>query len=140
MVKRIVAGGFIGWAGIVALAWWLAHWRIEMCRFESNCVIRTTAARDHILTSGLTVALIGAVLAAVTWSVIRARNGDWQTSIPMRPLQPSRRPTKEIAASLAASFNRALSRLPHVRQLLAMAFGMCLAVALLAWGGMIRGG
>lgn len=74
-MKRILGFGLAGWAAIVGLAWWLADRRIALCGYdESGCKLRATAARDTVLTSGLTVALVVAV-AALTWIVIFSRQG-----------------------------------------------------------------
>lgn len=139
MIKRIIAGGLVGWAGIVALAWWLAQMRIEICdkasaTAEASCAVRATAARDHVLTSGLTVALIGAVVAAFAWSVIRSRNGNQRAVIEARPPRAS---DLTRAASPVRLFGWR-RRQPHVRVVLAMAFGMILTAGLLWWSGMIR--
>jgi len=75
-MKRIVAGGLLGWAGIVALGWWLAQQRIELCPgwpdyADKACVIRATAARDAVLTGGLTVALVGLLLVVAVKAILR---------------------------------------------------------------------
>ena len=58
-MKRIALVGFTGWAGIVDLAWNLANDRIDACSYGSNgCELRAIAARDAVLTNGLTVALV----------------------------------------------------------------------------------
>jgi hypothetical protein len=68
MGGRIIALGLVGWSGIIALAWWLADQRIDLCDYdESGCVVRTTAARDFVLVFGLSVALIVMIGAAFVW-------------------------------------------------------------------------
>lgn len=137
MVKRIVAGASIGWAGVVGLSWWLAHLRIDICGKASsssatNCAVRATSARDDVLTSGLTVVLVGTILASFAWSAVRARQGGGQAMIRVRPSQPPRRPIREIASAVAASFRTGLSRTQRV--LVAAAMLMVFAApAALAW-------
>lgn len=142
MVKRILAGACVGWAAIVGLAWWLAHMRIELCHkasysAEANCAVRATAARDHVLTSGLTVALVGAVAATVAWSVVRPRNADRQAVIQPRSIPPEGDGLMVRPEPASPSFAWR-ARLPRRGIVLAMVFGMCLAASLLWWGGMVR--
>lgn len=76
MGKRIVALALVGWGAIVALAWYLANKRIQLCPYDtygpyekdSACVIRIIAQRDYILTVGLTVALVFLILSTVAWA------------------------------------------------------------------------
>lgn len=120
----------------------MADDRIRLCSHDWSgriddpaCLIRTTAARDHILTSGLTVALIGAVVAAFAWSAVSSRYGS------QRALIGTRSPRAGDLMTRLAAVRRAFNwrpRQPHVRVVLAMAFGMILTVGLLWWGGMIR--
>ena len=69
----IVGIGLSAWGGIVGLSWWLAAARIAICQragtytAEANCMVRATAARDNVLTIGLTVALVVAVVTALVW-------------------------------------------------------------------------
>lgn len=65
-MRRIAVVAAVGWGWIVWLGWSLADRRIAICGYgEEGCRIRATAARDAVLTHGLTVLLIGAVIAAV---------------------------------------------------------------------------
>lgn len=59
----IVAGA--AWAGIVALAWWLADQRIEICSYERACKLRATVTRDDILVWGVGVGLAALLLIFV---------------------------------------------------------------------------
>lgn len=136
MMKRIVAGASVGWAGVVGLTWWLAHLRIEICSAasssaEANCAVRATAARDDVLTSGLTVALVAAILAALAWSMLKARHGGGRMALSVRPAPPSPRIVESVTASLTASFI-GLSRPQRALLLLSM-FGALAAPALLLW-------
>lgn len=59
---RIAAVTITGWAAIVAVAWKLANARIALCYMtETECIVRTTAARDNVLIAGMVVALVIAV-------------------------------------------------------------------------------
>lgn len=69
-MKRIATGAAFGWAVIVLLAWSLAYRRIGICgqygdASDIACRMRATAARDAVLTHGLTVLLIGAVIVTL---------------------------------------------------------------------------
>ncbi|MCL6684468.1 hypothetical protein [Sphingomonas alba] len=68
----------MGWAGIVALSWWLAERRIEICDDSASCVIRATAARDNALIWGLIIALVGAVLFSLLCSRQGAPGSTWK--------------------------------------------------------------
>ena len=71
MGKWIVALALTGWAGIVWLAYSLADARIGLCHYsETSCIVRTTAARDSVLTFGLAVALGFVILTLI---VVAAR-------------------------------------------------------------------
>jgi hypothetical protein len=94
MIKRVAAGAFVSWAGIIGLAWWLAARRIEICGdayYNKTCVIRATAARDSALIWGLSIGLA----AAIIFALILARRhgwGSWRPSsdqIELRPVRPS---------------------------------------------------
>lgn len=139
--KRIIAGALAGWVGIVATGWVMADDRIQLCSHDWSgriddpaCLIRTTAARDYVLTSGLTIALIGAVVAAFAWSAVRSRNGN-QRAIEARSPRAGDLMTR--LASIRRSFNWRPRR-PHVRVVLAMASGMIFTAGLLWWDGMIQ--
>lgn len=86
-MKWIVLAGFAGWAGIVGLAWWLADRRLGgMCHWrEEYCNPALIAQRDGILTGGLTIALIAALLIAV--AVVRSK----RLNRPTNPVQHLRR-------------------------------------------------
>jgi len=73
-VKRPLLTAITGWAGIVALAWWLADRRIGICSgisiysaevSHTNCIARATAARDSILIYGLSIGLVAAIVLSV---------------------------------------------------------------------------
>lgn len=83
MVKWIVASALAGWAGIVALGCWLANARIAICppRWDDGgpaCIIRTTAARDGVLLTGLTVGLTGLIVVALVYTRILPRFSGWR--------------------------------------------------------------
>lgn len=82
-MKRIITLGLIGWTAIVALAWWLADRRIGACRYDSGgaCELRATAARDIVLTGGLTVALVALLLVGTAAELIRRRRGNIEQGI-----------------------------------------------------------
>lgn len=67
-MKRIAAGAASGWGLIVLLSWSLAQRRIGICgasgydASDIACRMRATAARDAVLTHGLSVLLVGAVV------------------------------------------------------------------------------
>lgn len=66
MGSRIIGAGLLGWGAIIALAWWLADRRIEICDYvDEPCRIATTADRDFVLAFGLSVALAVIVGAAL---------------------------------------------------------------------------
>ena len=68
MGRRIVALALTGWSGIIALAWWLADRRIEICgdrMYNRDCIIEAAAARDTVLIAGLSVALAVLIVAAL---------------------------------------------------------------------------
>ena len=75
-MKRIAVAAALGWGSIVWLGWSLADRRIAICGSWTDasdvaCRLRATAARDAILTHGLTVALVAGVsmaLLAGGWS------------------------------------------------------------------------
>ncbi len=66
-MKWIALGTAIGWTGIVWLAYRLADARTgPLCHFDANyCDAKLLAARDAVLTGGLTVALAATALSAV---------------------------------------------------------------------------
>lgn len=70
-MKRIATAAAFGWGVIVLLSWSLAQRRIGICggsgydASDIACRMRATAARDAVLTHGLTVLLIGAVIFAL---------------------------------------------------------------------------
>lgn len=73
-MKWIVLATFAGWAAIVRLAWVLADRRIGQCyELDTDCELRATAARDAVLTGGLTVALVAGFALAVVWWIARQR-------------------------------------------------------------------
>jgi len=81
-LKRITAVALAGWAAIAAISWALANARIEVCQrasgytAEANCIVRATAARDYVLSAGLTVGLMIFVAALIVSSLVRpCRNG-----------------------------------------------------------------
>ncbi|MFM5924579.1 MAG: hypothetical protein ACKOPG_10390 [Novosphingobium sp.] len=93
-MKRIAALALIGWSGIVWLAWHLADARIAACRYSTGytCELRATAARDTILTNGLTVALVSILVVCVWGAASRGRSdrvGEYTISPPWKSL-PSR--------------------------------------------------
>lgn len=62
MKRNWIVGGAT-WAAIVALAWWLADRRIQLCGYAENaCILRATATRDDILVRGLSFALAALLL------------------------------------------------------------------------------
>ncbi|MFM6933203.1 MAG: hypothetical protein ACKOUT_13290 [Novosphingobium sp.] len=77
-MRRIAGAALAGWLAIVGLAWVLADRRIAICppiNAYSNaadvaCVVRGTAARDGVLTHGLTVALV-MVVVGLLWAGTR---------------------------------------------------------------------
>lgn len=80
-MRRIAAAAAVGWGWIVWLGWSLADRRIDICGYgEEGCRLRATAARDAVLTHGLTVLLVGVVVAALLASGMlnrfRRRGGD----------------------------------------------------------------
>lgn len=65
-MRRIAIAAAVGWGWIVWLGWSLADRRIAICGYgEEACRLRATAARDAVLTHGLTVLLIGVVVVAM---------------------------------------------------------------------------
>lgn len=65
-MRRIAVTAAVGWGWIVWLGWSLADRRIAICDYSDDaCQLRATAARDAVLTHGLTVLLVGAILAAL---------------------------------------------------------------------------
>jgi hypothetical protein len=98
-MKRIAIGGLVGWSGIVALAWWLADRRIELCRYSSGytCELRATAARDDVLIWGLTVALAAILLFAAAARYARFRRSGEVFPSPGSAYQP-RRPDRAIGS------------------------------------------
>ncbi|HET6940576.1 MAG TPA: hypothetical protein VFH89_00290 [Sphingomicrobium sp.] len=63
-----------GWAGIVALAWWLAGRRIELCSYlDNDCELRATADRDYVLIAGLSIGLCLALLALLVTARLNRR-------------------------------------------------------------------
>jgi hypothetical protein len=80
-MKWIISGALAGWAAIVRLAWVLADRRIHICfraDTETACTLRATAARDAVLTGGLTIALLGliATAAVLRWRRLKLRAPD----------------------------------------------------------------
>lgn len=99
MKFRIFVGVTLtAWATLVALAWWLADRRIEICGYgEEACALRATAARDDILVKGLGIG-IAALFLLLFVEMSRAR-----------PCPPARRighngiaHTKSVVLGLAA--------------------------------------
>lgn len=80
MLKRVAVIAFVGWAGILALAWWLADRRIAFCHdtdsytAQANCLVRATAARDSALILGLSVGLVGAILLSLVATRFSSRS------------------------------------------------------------------
>ncbi len=65
-MKRIAIAASVGWAAILGLAWYLANARIRLCEYgATNCIVRTTAARDSTLVYGLSIGLIVGVMTAI---------------------------------------------------------------------------
>lgn len=127
-MKRIICSGFAGWASIVALTWWLADRRIALCGYgEAGCRVRAAAARDAVLTNGLTIGL-AAVLAVATMAVlVRSRGG----GVVERPLGEP----KHLARPAKAAAVRAL-RNPPARAIL----GIGIAAAMFGLGWLFAGG
>jgi hypothetical protein len=65
-MKWIGGIALTGWGAIVWLAWWLADQRLQRCGGYAwtgePCHMRAAAARDAVLTHGLTVALVALLL------------------------------------------------------------------------------
>jgi len=105
-VRRIVTLGLTGWAGIVGLSWWLADRRVALCGYdETACKVRATAARDTVLTSGLTVAL-ALILIVAAWSVLtRRRTGPIEGTLfpKMQPIETARREAVRLAQVIRPS-------------------------------------
>jgi len=75
-MRLIAIGGLAAWAGIVALAWWLADARIDICGFEkTDCELRATAARDAVLIWGLIVSVISILAVTGVAQYRRHRRG-----------------------------------------------------------------
>lgn len=137
MLKFIMASALIGWGAILSLAWWLANSRIAICSYADACVLRATATRDHILTNGLTVSLIGAVVLAIAWPAIKAEYKNRLALVRTAPPRPASEPLK-MAGRPKLPLVRWGVRSPQARLALTALVGMCLATGLLWWGGMIR--
>lgn len=89
MVKLIIGAGFTGWAAIIALAYRMAAARVTVCYFaDVDCIIRTQATRDGILTVGLTVALVAAIIVALVWTRTVPSPSKWRRST--KPAEPNR--------------------------------------------------
>ena len=110
-MRRIALYGLAGWSGIVALAWWLADSRIEICRHSSGytCELRATAARDEGLFWGLAVALVAILLFAVAARYAHFRSSGEVFPRPARALEPHDR---ETFAARARGVARAMARAP----------------------------
>lgn len=80
MARTWITAG-TAWAAIVALAWWLADARIEICGdHDMPCVLRATATRDNVLLWGGSIALALFVLLALAGQVRIGRlNLRWLT-------------------------------------------------------------
>lgn len=121
-MKRVLGLGFAGWASIVALAWWLADRRIAICyHADDGCILRATASRDAVLTSGLTIGL-AAVLAVATMAVLTQSRG---REIVQRPLGKPR----HVAGAAKAAALQALTN-PPARTML----GIVIAAAMFGLG------
>lgn len=128
-MRRIVTLGLIGWAGIVGLSWWLADRRVALCGYdETACKVRATAARDTVLTSGLTAALALILIVAAWTLVTRRRTGPIEGSLTqkLQPIETARRESARLAQVIR----------PVRRPLLAF----LLAVSAFALGLFVAGG
>ena len=88
MVKWIIGAAFIGWAGIVQLAYSMAEARMPWCYSDGACLIRTQATCDYVRTVGLTVALVAAVIVALVWTRTLPSPSQWRRSA--KPAEPTR--------------------------------------------------
>lgn len=70
-MKRITTFALIGWAGIMALGWYLADGRARRCPDTYNCAANELGTRDAFLIAGLLVPFLIAVLLAI----LNARSG-----------------------------------------------------------------
>ena len=138
MTRRIVTVALLAWAGIIALAWWLAQARIDICRYDPPCVIRTTAARDYVLIAGL-IAVFGAFLIAALiglrkdyWPKIEVRNGERASEA--RNATNALRTTSSAVGRIASGVNRR----PLFRFFTTVVFGMVLAAGLLWSAGALQ--
>ena len=77
-VKWIIGAAFIGWAGIIRMAYNMADARANLCTngypsYSNECAVRALAVRDGILTTGLIVALVAAIIIALTFATELSR-------------------------------------------------------------------
>ena len=71
------------WSGIVALAWWLADKRSDVCgSFDADCRFDAAATRDSVLIWGLSIPLALFVLLTIGG---RAQIGPLGLRWPRRP-------------------------------------------------------
>lgn len=70
-MKRLALTALVGWAGIMALGWYLADGRARHCPDTYNCAANELGTRDAFLIAGLLVPFLVAVLLAI----LNARRG-----------------------------------------------------------------
>ena len=67
-VKWIIGAAFAGWVGILRMVWLLAENRIDACHYENGCIVRVMGQRDSTITASVTLALILAIIVALTFA------------------------------------------------------------------------
>lgn len=90
MRKTIIfALALAAWGFIVRLSYQMAQARIKLCYGADDCDIRAAAARDYVLTVGLTVALVASIIAALLWTrTLPSLPSQWRR--PSKPAEPTR--------------------------------------------------
>lgn len=125
-MRRILSAAIVGWAAIVALAWWLANGRIAICyATEDACKLRATATRDDILVRGLGFALAALLLFFVARAIT---TGSRHTSERLVGIHSPRR-----SADLVKALRVRSKAIRYRRWLPALAAGAGALIAVLGW-------
>lgn len=96
-MRQIALCGLAGWAGIVALAWWLADRRLSWCADPwqgklADCnVAHAMETRDNVLVWGAVVALMAILIFVAATRYVHSRGERLY-----RRTQPLDQPTRDV--------------------------------------------